>query len=210
VVNKPAGLLVHRTREAPDRVVLLQRLADQVGRYLFPVHRLDRGTTGPVVFGLSSEAAGALQAALQAESARKEYVTLVRGQAGDFWVRRALTNRKGVKQPAETEFTRLATLPRCTLLRARLRTGRRHQIRRHLHHCRHQVIGDRKYGKSRINAAVEAEHGLRRAFLHAALLEVDHPAGGRLEVRCPLPEDLRAMLERLGADPALLAELSAP
>ncbi len=204
-VDKPPGLLVHRSREAPDRDVLLQRVRDQVGAHVYPVHRLDRPTSGVVLFALSSEATRALQEALRAPEARKEYLVLVRGSTPErFGSERPLGGK-----PACTEFERLAELSRCSLLRARLHTGRRHQIRRHLAHLAHQAIGDTRYGKGRINAFFRDTYGLPRLFLHAALLEVAHPATGEpLRVQSPLAADLRAFLRRLpDAPPDLIAAL---
>lgn len=200
-VDKPPGLLVHRTKQAPDRDVVLQRVAQQLGRWLYPVHRLDRGTSGVLVFALTSEAAAAIQRALQSGVADKQYLVAVRGDVGDFEVRRPLTGKQ-----ARTEFERVAPLPRGTLLRARPRSGRRHQIRRHLAHCRHQVLGDRRYGKSRINQALREAHGLTRQFLHARRLTLPHPGSGLpLTVEAPLADDLSAVLRSLGLDPDLIS-----
>jgi len=175
------------------------------------------------VFGLSSAAARALNDALHDPATVKEYLALVRGRTAQaFESRRPLSKvRGGPARPARTELTRLDVLkvPRdppapaldLSLLRARIRTGRLHQVRRHLHHCAHQVIGDTRYGKGRINRDLRARFGLPRLFLHAQRLRVAHPAGGVLEVTEPLWPDLAAFLARLpGADPARLAELSRP
>lgn len=209
-VDKPGGLLVHRTRGAADRRFLLQDLRDQLGRYLFPVHRLDRAASGVLVFGLSSEAAAAMQGALSSDDACKRYLVLVRGSTPDRWEsRRPLSNEAKRKQDAHTEFEKLAEVSRCSLLSARIFTGRRHQIRRHLAHERHQVIGDTSYGKGKINGYFRGNFDLPRLFLHAASLEIDHPVTGeRLGIRAPLPADLRGFLLRLpDVDPELVAGL---
>jgi tRNA pseudouridine65 synthase len=210
IADKPGGMLVHRSRESSDRVFLLQELRNQLGQHLYPVHRIDRAASGAIAFALSSDAARAVQAALGRDDARKEYLVLVRGSApaaGE--IDRPLTGENGEPQAARTSFERLAELSRCSLLRVRIHTGRRHQIRRHLAHLRHQVIGDTSYGKGGINRFLRQGFGLPRLFLHAAALGFEHPfAGGRLEVRAPLAEDLRSFLLRLpDVDPALVARL---
>jgi tRNA pseudouridine65 synthase len=213
VVDKPGGLLVHRSREARREPALLQIVRDQSGHYLYPAHRLDRATSGVLAFGLDSQAAAGLQAGLQAPSARKTYHVLVRGmlpEAGESV--RPLTNRTtGRKQEARSTWRRRAVieLPESTLSLAAvwLHTGRRHQIRRHMAALAHQVVGDTTYGKGRLNRALREQFGLPRLALHASSLEVDHPAGaGRLRVRAPLAADLRAFLMRLpGIDPEQIA-----
>jgi len=210
VVNKPGGLLVHRTGESQDRVFLLQELRRQLGVHLYPAHRLDRAASGVIAFGLSSQAARDLQAGLVADDARKEYLALVRGSTPERGEsQRPLTNERGVKQPASTTFDRVAEFSRCSLLRVRIHTGRRHQIRRHLAHLAHQLIGDTNYGKGRINRFFREQYGLPRLCLHAARLDIPWPREpGRLVVRAPLMDDLRQFLLRLpDVDETLIATL---
>ena len=199
-VSKPPGLLVHRVAESEEKTVLLQTVRDQLGRWLYPVHRLDRPASGVIVFGLSPEAAAALAKELPREGTRKEYLVLARGECPDaFESRRPLRSQRGQPQEAWTEFETLARGQGCSLLRARLHTGRYHQIRRHLAHLAHQVLGDTTYGKGRLNALYRERHGLSRLFLHAARLLIAHPAGaGPLDLRAPLADDLRAVLRSLG------------
>lgn len=205
VVSKPAGVVVHRSDQTRDEAYpLLQTLSDQLGRFLFPVHRLDRNTSGVIAFGLTKEAAGTLHANLSAPESIKEYLVLVRGETPEtFSSERPLSSERKVKQEARTDFTRLATFSRCSLLRARIHTGRRHQIRRHLAHLAHQVIGDVGYGKGRINQFFRDTYGLPRMFVHAERLRVAHPAGGVLEIVAPLADDLVAFLDRLPDAPAV-------
>ena len=198
-VNKPGGLLVHRSRESADKIVLLQELRNQVGRYVYPVHRLDRAASGVIVFAYSSPTARSLQESLNSPDAVKEYLTLVRGSAPEHVVtERPLTDETGVKKAATTEVWRLAEFSGLSLLRVRIKTGRRHQIRRHLAHLRHQILGDTTYGKGRINQEFRDKYGLPRLFLHARLLDIKHPTTeDRLVVHAPLKEDLREFLTRL-------------
>ena len=208
VADKPPGLLVHRSRESSDRVFLLQLLRDQVGRYLYPVHRLDRAASGAIAFALSSETARQLQASLTSPTARKEYLALVRGSAADSGeIDRPLTGANGEKKDALTRYEKLGEIYRSSLLRVRIFTGRRHQIRRHLAHLGHQLIGDTTYGKGKINRFLREEHGLPRMFLHCARLGFEHPGSGkRVEVRAPLAEDLRVFLLNLPGCPSQLLE----
>ena len=209
VADKPPALLVHRSRESSDRVFLLQLLRDQVERYLYPVQRLDRAASGAIAFALSSEMARELQASLTSPAALKEYLVLGRGSAASSGeIDRPLTGANGKKKDALTRFEKIGEVYRSSLLRVRIFTGRRHQIRRHLAGLGHQIIGDTTYGKGKINRFLREEHGLPRMFLHCARLEFDHPGGGkRVEVRAPLAEDLRSFLLSLpGCPPDILEE----
>ncbi|MFO1051487.1 MAG: pseudouridine synthase [Planctomycetota bacterium] len=200
VVSKPPHMAVHRGGNiGKDEPVLLQTLRDQIGKHLYPVHRLDRPTSGIVAYGLSSEMAARLQVNLHAEDARKEYLVLVRGTTPpEFVSDRPLTDENDNPQPARTEFRTLAHLSRSSLCVARLCTGRMHQIRRHLAHLAHHVLGDSNYGKGRINAWFRESFGLPRLFLHAFRLRIRHPRSGEwMELVDPLPEDLRACLVRI-------------
>lgn len=206
VVDKPSGLLVHRTRKGSGEDALLQRLRDQLGRRVFPVHRLDRMASGLLAYGLDPEVVPGLQASLQAAEARKEYLVLARGLAPECFESRApLVDDKGVERVAHSEFARIATFPgaRATLLCARIRTGRSHQIRRHLALLGHHVLGDTRYGKARANRRAARALGLTRLFLHAWRLDVPHPAGGRLSVTAPPSAELHAVLERLSGPTGL-------
>jgi tRNA pseudouridine65 synthase len=166
VVNKPGGLLVHRTRQSADKVVLLQLLRDQLGHWVYPVHRLDRAASGAIAFGVDREAARDLQAALR--EARKDYRLVCRGETPAAFV----SDRPLSDKPARTEFERLAMVRGFSVLRARLRTGRRHQIRRHLAHLGHHIVGDTRYGKGGINRWLRDEFGLPRLFLGMSMTEV--------------------------------------
>ncbi len=209
-VNKPSGLLVHRSAESSDRVFLLQIVRAQTGAFLYPVHRLDRATSGVVVFALSSDDARELQERMRAPDAVKEYLALVKGEAPlSGVIDRPLTNDAGVPQAALTRFERLACWDGVSLLRVRISTGRRHQIRRHLSHITHQIIGDSTYGKGGINRRFRGEFGLPRLFLHSTLTSFSHPRRNeKIELHAPLPDDLRKVLKRLpGAQEELLNRL---
>lgn len=202
VVSKPSGLLVHRDRNFPDGAAALQLVRDQTGRYLFPVHRLDRATSGMLMFAFSKEMAAALQENLR--SAYKRYCALVRypgsgASLGSRWVcERPLRDEKEVPREARTEFALVEAFDRCGLVHALPTTGRYHQIRRHLNHCGRHVIGDTSHGKGKINRFFRARYGLHRLFLHLEVLCIDHPESGlRLELHDPLAAELSCVLRRL-------------
>ena len=197
-VDKPGGMLVHRSREAPDRVVVLQTLRDQIGAHLYPVHRLDRAASGVLVFALSPGAATGLHAAMKAPAAEKVYLTFVRGEIEEDGVTdRPLSDDRKISREAVTRWTRVDTIRGFSLVRVRIETGRNHQIRRHLAHLAHQIVGDTTHGKGGINRWLREEYGLPRLFLHAERLAFEHPASGaRLAIEAPLAGDLAAFLDR--------------
>ncbi len=201
VVDKPPGLLVHRGWDR-DRHVVMTVLRDQLGRHVYPVHRLDRQTSGALAFALSPEAARALGAQFEAGAVDKRYLALVRGvtpEAGlvDHPVPK---DEDGPRVPARTAFVRRFVFERFSLVEARPETGRLHQIRRHMKHLSHPLVGDVRYGKGDINRLFRQRFGLHRLALHAAWLSLAHPlTGARLDVQAPLAPDLRAVLEAVGA-----------
>jgi tRNA pseudouridine65 synthase len=217
-VSKPSGLLVHRDEHHPDAAAALQTVRDQLGRHLYPFHRLDRATSGLLLFGFSRAAAAALQESLAAADAHKDYLALLRWPGAnrelpDTWLcDRPLHDEKDVAREARTEFALLERLPHCALVRCRLFTGRYHQIRRHANHSGRHVLGDTTHGKGRINAAFRSRYDLGRLFLHLEHIRMRHPRTGEpLELHDPLPPELQLVLERLRADPAESPEqVSAP
>jgi tRNA pseudouridine65 synthase len=208
-VNKPSGMLVHRGW-ARDGVPVLQALRDQIGQHVFPVHRLDRATSGVLLFALSSEMARAVQTQLDAHEVNKRYLALCRGRdASLLCVDHPLAKRKGgEKRPAITDFKLLGHFERYGLYEARPRTGRLHQIRRHLKHASHPIIGDVRYGKAEHNRLFRERFGFHRIALHASDLILRQPrTQQRLHLRAPLFPDFAQLLLTLNladtvADPA--------
>jgi tRNA pseudouridine65 synthase len=188
-VDKPSGVATHRGWAADDDA-LLQRVRDEVGAYVYPVNRLDRGASGIVLFALDREAARAFAAAW--ETAEKTYVAITRGHPPEeLVIDHAIPRAPGEERvPAVTHVRRLETFGRYAVVEARPRTGRLHQIRRHLKHVACPIIGDVRYGKGEHNRIFRAQHGLHRLALHATALAVAHPDGGTLRVACPLAEDI--------------------
>ncbi|WP_255370360.1 pseudouridine synthase [Roseateles sp. YR242] len=207
VVNKPAGLLVHRTAlDAHEQDAALQRLRDQLGQPVWPVHRLDRGTSGVLVFALSADMASRLGVALAERLTHKRYLALVRGWPGADNGSVSHPLARDPELPSEGQphleatthwhcLNRLTvpvtTAPRFPETRISLMAcepvqGRRHQIRRHLKHLAHPIIGDANYGKGPLNRALAAHFGLQRLWLHAHQLDLMHPATGeRLRLEAP-------------------------
>jgi len=205
-VSKPSGLLVHRDKNYPDAVAALQLVRDQVGQYVYPFHRLDRATSGILMFGFSSESAAALQASLSAPDAHKDYMALIRypgsnKELGAEWTMdRPLTDEKDIARECRSDFRVIETYSRCALVQCRIFTGRYHQIRRHANHCGRHIIGDTTHGKGRINATFRKLYGLDRLFLHLQRVEMAHPTSGeRLVLEDAMPTELTTVLDRLRA-----------
>lgn len=199
-VHKPAGALVHRGW-GRDARPLLQILRDQLGQWVYPVHRLDRATSGVLLFSLSSEFTRELQAQFDSGSVGKFYLALCRGRDASLTrVDHPLSREKGgEKRPAVTELRFLGAEGRYGLFEARPLTGRVHQIRRHLKHVSHPLIGDVRYGKGDHNRHFREKYGFRRLALHCHKLELSHPrTGQKLVLRAELPRDYAEVLDALG------------
>lgn len=191
-INKPSGMLVHRGW-ARDDVVAVDLLHAQLGRRVWPLHRLDRGTSGIVVFALDADTARSFGIALERGEIAKRYLALVRGHAPDellidYALRRVDSDSQD-RQPAQTRVRRLATFERYSLVEALPYTGRTHQIRRHLKHIAHPIIGDVRYGKGAHNRLFRERFSLHRLALHASELSF-----GERTIHAPLPEDLAGPL----------------
>lgn len=164
-----------------------------------PVHRLDIGTSGLVLFAKSRDRVAPWQAALAAETTRKVYLAAARGitQAKGTIVRELREDGRSLE--ARTRYRRLAVAGGHSVLRVIPEQGRTHQIRRHLAAIQHPVLGDDRYGHAATNRFFEEKLSLDRAFLHCVRLEISHPNGeSRLVFESPVPGDLRGVLERLG------------
>lgn len=187
-VMKPEKLLVHRTEIANgDTVFAVQCVREQLGRRVWPVHRLDRGTSGVLVFACDADTASRLGRIMMAGEVKKRYQ-----DARTVFIERA---RGEAPVPSgRFETTRLG------LVEAELFTGRRHQIRRHLKWLAHPVIGDATYGKGPLNRAVAQWFGADRLMLHCARMTLPHPVTGEeIDIRAPLVEGpFRSAVERLG------------
>lgn len=208
VVDKPSGLSVHRGDDQ-GTTFALNLTRDAIGQWVYPVHRLDRATSGVLVFALSPEHARVLQGSFDARNVDKIYLALVRGKPPSKGVIDTPMEKRegGPKVEAVTEYQTLfmSDIVRVSLVEARPRTGRRHQIRRHLRRIDHPVAGDVRYGKGIENRSYRVDLGLYRLALHAKQLSFTHPATGEwVTYESRVPRDLTEPLRRAGVPEDLL------
>jgi tRNA pseudouridine65 synthase len=199
VINKPSGLLVHKSPiDKRETQFALQMVRDQIGQYVYPVHRLDKPTSGVLVFALSSEIASLLSEQFKSHTIQKEYLAVVRGYTKaselidyDLKVildKKADKDRSDNKEPqsAQTHYESLATveLPyavsrypvaRYSLVKLLPKTGRKHQLRRHMKHIFHPIVGDTKYGRNEHNRLFREKFNAHRLLLHASKISFVHP-----------------------------------
>ena len=228
VVNKPAGMLVHRSGiDARETVFLMQTLRDQLGQHVFPVHRLDKPTSGLVIFALSSEIARELSLMFERGVVDKSYLAFVRGHTSptlsiDHQLRdevdsKGRKTKEGVVREAVTELTTLASwiipepvdpYPEARYSSVQLKpvTGRYRQLRRHMKHISHPILGDVRYGKGTHNRFIEERVGVKRLWLHAYSLAFSHPGTQEmLAIQSEMPQDFSHMetwLERASSKSA--------
>jgi tRNA pseudouridine65 synthase len=197
---KPSGLLVHRGW-GDDALVGMDVARAMLGVRVHPVHRLDRATSGVLLFALDPESAAALCRRFEAGEVEKTYLALVRGVPPEAGVvdHPVPKTEGGPRVPAVTAFRRVHTVDRWSLVEAAPRTGRLHQIRRHLKHLGHPLVGDVNYGKGDVNRLFRERFGLHRLALHAAAIGLAHPfTGAPLTIAAPLPPDLAGPLGAMG------------
>jgi len=210
-INKPHGLLVHRSPIASDvQEFALQMLRDQIKQKVFPVHRLDRKTSGILVFALSGEIASKLQAIFEHPETQKQYIAIVRGHFPDeVELDYPLTNDRGKLQEAFTSFKsvkrseldiplgKFAT-SRYSLIEAYPKTGRMHQIRKHLDHLRHPIIGDRPHGCNKQNKLFKERWNMMTMLLHAQEFRITHPVTNQpLVLKANMFHAFKEMIETL-------------
>jgi tRNA pseudouridine65 synthase len=207
VIDKPSGLLVHRSPiDKRETRFALQILRNQIGQHIYPIHRLDKPTSGVMIFALHSEAASAMADVINSEKVNKTYWAVVRGYAPEEgFIDHALSyqaddyadkDRRVLPEPqsAQTHFRRLATveLPifvdrypqsRYSWVELKPLTGRRHQLRRHMKHIGHPIIGDARHGKGVHNRFFRSEYGADRLLLMARELKWQHPITGQ-QITC--------------------------
>lgn len=207
-INKPHGLLVHRTGMAAGvNEFALQLLRDQIGKHVYPCHRLDRKTGGVLLFALQEKTNSLMQQKFMAGAVRKTYRAVVRGYTHpEGTIDYPLSRPDGSSQEAVTTYVTLKqtelNIPflehatsRYSLVEIVPETGRMHQIRRHFAHIRHPIVGDRPHGCNKQNKLFKERWGMTTMLLHAASLEFDHPVTGScitLEAR-PAEEFSRAL-----------------
>lgn len=213
-VNKPNGLLVHKTRIATDATEFaLQIVRNQTGKWVYPVHRLDRGTSGVLVFAFSPEAHALLSACFENRMIDKQYLAVVRGfapEAGKIDIPLEQGNSNLPAREAITLYSRLSTaeLPyrvgpyptaRYSLVEVQPLSGRMHQIRRHFNRINHPVINDLKHGDYRHNHFFRDELGYAQLMLHAQKLEFVHPLlHTPVCIEAPLLEPMQQICQKIG------------
>jgi len=225
-VHKPSGLLVHRSVLDRDETrFALQILRDQIGQPVYPVHRLDKGTSGVLLFALDRDTGRLLSSQFERGEVGKHYVAVVRGHppaSGDIDhpLTRMADEHAGIAardaaQPARTRYRRLATveLPyqvdrypssRYALVELHPQTGRWHQLRRHMKHIAHPIIGDATHGKGRHNRLFQQLFGHQRLLLAATAMQLVHPLSGQaLHLEAGMANDFAEVIERLGWRDAL-------
>ncbi len=187
-INKPNDILVHRTTlSVGETEFIVQKLRDQTGKYIYPVHRLDRPTSGVLVFAFDSKTAALLSSMLNTSLVTKTYIALVRGwfpeeRLLDYPVK----NERGTIKEAITSFRNIThfilNIPvgnfpsaRYSLIECKPQTGRWHQIRQHLAHLRHYIINDRVHGDGKHNNIFKHQLNIEPLFLHALKMEFKHP-----------------------------------
>lgn len=207
-VSKPSGLSVHRGWDR-SRDNAMARVRDALGRYVWPVHRLDRPASGVLLFALDRDTARAMYDKFAQGGVHKRYLALVRGNApeGGIIDRPLRRTADGPRVPSETRYRRVCAIDRpdleriYSLMEVWPRTGRPHQIRRHFQHISHPLIGDVRYGRGEHNRLFRERFGLQRLFLHACAVTFEHPVTTcTLTIAAPLSDDLRAVLDALGCE----------
>jgi len=212
-INKPSGLLVHKSPiDKHETRFALQEVRDQIGQYVYPVHRLDKPTSGVLLFGLSKEVAQKLSEAFRNNEIKKEYIAVVRGYIDEKGIiehpLKQMLDTKAEKergitkedQEAKTVYERLGTveLPyavsrypvaRYSLVRLQPHTGRKHQLRRHMKHMHHHMIGDTKHGRGEHNKLYREKFVCHRLLLHAIQITFVHPINKKkIIINAPLDD----------------------
>ncbi|MFC2057872.1 tRNA pseudouridine(65) synthase TruC [Campylobacterota bacterium] len=198
-INKPSGLLVHKSPiDKHETQFALQLVRDQIGKYVYPIHRLDKPTSGVLLFALSAEMAQTMSLLFRSSQVHKEYIAIVRGFTEDtslidYPLKQMLDTKEQKKQgitkevqEAQTQFQRLATveLPfpvsrypvaRYSLIKLLPKTGRKHQLRRHMKHIFHPIVGDTKHGRGEHNKLFREKYECHRLLLHSNQVSFIHP-----------------------------------
>lgn len=222
-VNKPAGMLVHRSwLDRHETQFVMQTLRDQIDRHVFPIHRLDRPTSGVLLFALSGETANLMCRQFEQKIVQKIYLAVVRGHLQgtgriDYPLKIQLdkiadkfAQEDKAPQEAITDYTclNIAEMPyaagryataRYSLLRLIPQTGRKHQLRRHCKHIFHPILGDTQYGDLQQNRALTQNVDVKRLFLHAETLRFVHPISQReINIFAPLDEQWQKLISKFG------------
>ena len=222
-VNKPSKLLVHKSPiDKRETRFALQMVRDQIGAFVYPLHRLDKPTSGVLLFALSSEMAKAMGELFRENEIKKEYIAVVRGYTMqediiDYALKFILDKKadkdaKENKEPqdAQTIYKRLSTLElpypvsrysvaRYSLVRLLPQTGRKHQLRRHLKHIFHPIVGDTKYGRGEHNKLFREKFNINRLLLHSSKISFIHPITKvNIEINAPIDSEFQKIINLFG------------
>lgn len=225
VIDKPSGWLVHRSNlDRHETRILVQALRDQIGRRVYPAHRLDKGTSGVMLFALDPEAAQNLAGQFEHHEVRKRYLAIVRGwPPASGTIDHPLSREQEAytdgnsdnPRPALTDYCRLASADfpiavdkyptsRYALVALEPHTGRRHQLRRHMKHIAHPIIGDAMHGKGIHNRFFQTQFGCDRLLLACTDIRFRHPDDDRtIHIHAPVGDQFAAVISEFGWDEAL-------
>ncbi len=211
-INKPYGWLTHKSPIARDvELIVLQQLRSQINAYVYPIHRIDRKTTGVLLFGLSPEIHRKMSALFMQNLMSKDYFAIVRGYTSQNGIiDYDLKNESGKSQHAITLYKTLLQseidLPsgkfdtsRYSLIHLQPKTGRMHQLRRHMSHIFHPIIGDRPHGCNKQNRLMKSHFGFTQMLLHARQLSFKHPlTNDAISIKAPYFDEFKRMFNLLG------------
>jgi len=217
-INKPSGLLVHRSPiDRHETKFAIQMLRDQIGQFVYPIHRLDKPTSGVLLFALDKESARVMGEQFSSRETKKSYIAVVRGYTDESGIIEHTLTLKLDKiadkdssedreaQDASTVYERLSTVEldfavgkyektRYSLVKLHPLTGRKHQLRRHMKHISHHILGDTKHGRGEHNKFIRQEFGCNRMLLHAYELQIKHPyTKEELIIKAPLDESFNSI-----------------
>ena len=220
-INKPAGLLVHRSwLDTHATEFAVQKLRDQIGQHVYPVHRLDRPTSGVLLFVLDKDSARHLMKQFVEQTTEKHYLAVVRGHLDQgildyplkYQYDKIADKKADMNKPAQeavTEYRCVAqteidiavgpyTSSRYSLVELTPKTGRKHQLRRHMKHLRHPIVGDTSHGDGKHNTMFRENFDIHRLLLHAAYLSFTHPkTEQKIEIKAPVTGDFLRVLSAI-------------
>jgi len=220
-INKPSGLLVHKSMiDRHEIYYAMKMLKNQIGQWVYPVHRLDKATSGVLLFALDSDSARLLSEQFQAKKIEKKYIAVVRGYTPESGIIEHALKEKLDKisdkqaeqnkaaQEAITHYKRVAIVEidaalgrydrvRYSLIELFPKTGRKHQLRRHMKHINHHMLGDTKYGRGEHNKFIRENYGVYRLLLHAQQLRFTHPYRDEaISITAPLDRTFMSLFEK--------------
>jgi len=224
-INKPSGLLVHKSPiDRHETEFALQMVRDQIGQYVYPIHRLDKPTSGVLLFALSAEILKTMSLLFRSHEVSKEYIAIVRGYTQaedliDYPLKQMLDTKEQKKlgitkeaQEAQTHYECLATveLPyavsrypvaRYSLVKLLPKTGRKHQLRRHMKHIFHPIVGDTKHGRGEHNQLFREKFDVHRLLLHSHRVSFVHPVTKQsVEIEASVDDTFDGLFKIFGWD----------